>query len=148
MKNYKYLAGIIDGEGCIGVYKAKDKGKYLKYFVCVVVKNTSEELIFWLKENFGGHIKFQKTKNKKWKDCWGWHVNSKKAVTLLKKVLPYLIVKKEQAELSIKFQKKVKRYGVMGVPKDVLEERESFYIKSRKLNQRGITGSPAGGQTK
>jgi len=66
MSKYIYLAGIIDGEGCISLAKNGCARKYIK----IVVVNTSKDLIFWLKENFDGWIRLNKSKIGNRKDCW------------------------------------------------------------------------------
>lgn len=87
-----YIAGIIDGEGCIlhrsdGLFQVK-------------VGMTDETVIRWLEE-FGGKVVInRKLPNRKL--SWTWHVSRKKDVAaLLTAILPYMIVKKEKAKLTI-----------------------------------------------
>ena len=65
-----YKAGIIDGEGCIGITRSRIKNKkYLLYSFRITVgqKKSQEgkELCQWLKINFGGSIYERK-------DCYIW----------------------------------------------------------------------------
>lgn len=99
-----YLAGIIDGEGYIGINKSKNyQGKPL-FKLRVVVCNTNTDLIKWLVDNFGGYITKKKTYSYKHKVSYNWKVNCDKAGDVLSLVLPYLIIKKRQAELAILYR--------------------------------------------
>ena len=53
-----YLAGIIDGEGSIGIeHLSPCKNRKKSYYVCrLCVINTDEKLIIWIKDNFGGSV--------------------------------------------------------------------------------------------
>ncbi len=98
-----YLAGIIDGEGCILIHRSiNDKG-YIGYTLEVGVRNTDGRLIDWLKNNYGGTVKVSSRGNSKHKTCYDWRLFNQKAISLLLLILPYLIVKKEQIEVALKF---------------------------------------------
>jgi len=100
-----YLAGIIDGEGAIKLQKSKDS-KY-GYSPRLWVKNTDKRLVEWLHKTFGGCVNFERRMRIKWSDIWVWSVHSTFDLTqLLPTVLPFLIVKKEDAEKVLKFCKK------------------------------------------
>lgn len=99
-----YLAGLIDGEGCLRINKEGRTG--------ITVTNTDLKMIAWIKENFGGKLyKEDKTKYG-WRICYRVEIRKTKDVLkLLKAVLPYMITKREKAEELIKRAKEiVKRY--------------------------------------
>lgn len=100
-----YTGGIIDGEGCIGIKKAKSKyskrGYYLELQVQVV--NTDEWLVRWLFSKYGGCVCRRKAKKVNWKDSWEWKVQTNQALKFLLLILPYVRMKRAQAELAIKF---------------------------------------------
>jgi hypothetical protein len=58
-----YLAGLLDGEGTLGVYGRTEKGRR-EYVVACVVANTSTTLMEWLVTKFGGSYKARKQTNK------------------------------------------------------------------------------------
>jgi len=99
-----YLAGIVDGEGYIGI--SADHRKRNPDRPCwrlkVAVTNTNEWLMQYLKFSVGGGIIVLKRKNPK--PCYQWEIRYGKAADFLKLILPYLRLKKPQAELAIKFQ--------------------------------------------
>lgn len=92
-----YLAGILDGEGHIAVEQftvrlENGRTKKKRRFV-LVVKMTSENLIDWLHENFGGLKSFHRSKNPRWKDQWRWRLSGGKARALYERVQPLLKIK-------------------------------------------------------
>ena len=138
-----YLAGIIDGEGCIGINAIKNNGccNTRNFKVRLMVVNTDLRLICWLKENFGGSVSARNRKSfkKEWKDCYSWSIYCSQAGRLIALVYPYLIVKKQQAEIVIAYRKiqelnKTTHRGKRAVP---LSLREEISACVKFLNHRG-----------
>lgn len=93
LDNLSYLAGLIDGEGNIGVYAAgDDKGKPRRKFT-IEVKMTTEHIIDWLHQNYGGQKAFRPSTNPKWKDQWRWRLEGRKAKALYATLKPLLKIK-------------------------------------------------------
>lgn len=115
--DWAYVAAMMDGEGSFTISKSKTKAKYGKpywLFDCkVMVSNTSMVLMNWLVEHFGGsyrisvsHISKLARANgqKSIKPCARWTVDGyKKQEIFLLAVLPYLIIKREQALVALEF---------------------------------------------
>jgi len=135
-----YVAGIVDGEGCITITNIGgnyDSKKFLG--VAIEVGNTNPWIAQFLEMNFGGHHYTKKFKNNPtWKPCHYWKVTSKSAVEFLKIILPYLQIKKPQAELAITFQAR-KFTGTRNLTDEqrVLNEADKILIQS--WNKKGIT---------
>jgi len=128
---YAYAGGIIDGEGCVNLTK---NGLTLVVGVC------SQELTSFLKQNFCGGVNISKC-NSSGRLFYRWVLNSTPASNLLKRVLPYLIIKKNHALLAISFQSKIDThkdyaYGKV-LTKSELKERESMVEQMHKLNHGG-----------
>lgn len=104
-----YMAGIIDGEGSMGVYYVADhhydnrRGRR-SYFNSLSVSNTDKRLIDHLKSIWGGSITTYA--NHGFKYSWihriSWQSRSD-LLNILNATLPYLVLKKEQAELMIQW---------------------------------------------
>lgn len=114
-----WLAGIIDGEGCItaGIYPTKvsradgSQGYKLSYFVSVT--NTNDDIILAVNELFAAlttvkpvfHIHDSTARKKNpltQKTCYRVHVAGGKQVSrVLTAVLPYLVGKRKQAEVLL-----------------------------------------------
>lgn len=58
--------------------------------------------------------------------------------------MPYLIVKKSQAIILLSMAKLQKenlgRFGKSGIPKELWEKQERYYLEMKSLNQRGGPG--------
>jgi hypothetical protein len=138
-----YLAGIIDGEGSIGIEcmapcKKKD-GTWIRkhnyYTPRLTVINTNEHLMMALMRNLGGtYNKRKKTEGRK--ICYRWHTFGSNLEIVLKNLMPYLFLKGEQAYLVLKFRETVGKTGWY-VSEDLLKERHDLYLKCKKLNKVG-----------
>lgn len=131
-----WLAAIIDGEGTIGITKQKER----HYYIRLNVNNTSEALIDYLQENYGGNKGGPyKEKVINHKDRFVWTCENREAIELIEKIELYLIIKQEQAELAIKAYKDTfkNRYNGRKTPKYACDKREQYYQQMKKLNQRG-----------
>jgi hypothetical protein len=141
-----YLAGIIDSDGCISISKMKP-GKQRtinpRYVLTVNVVNTSEKLMNWLVEKFGGRYKVRRRVLETHKFTFDWWFNNGKALELLKTIEPYLIVKRERARLGIEFiENWVTLHGQGAVtPINEVERREEFYVAMKVLNRTGYTAA-------
>jgi len=130
-----YVAGIIDGEGSIGLHKNTQK-KNPSYTVTVYVGNTNEWLIQFLKMQFGGYITTSSQPNPRAKPIWRWEIRARKAYKFLELILPYLQMKRPQAELAIEFQARRQKFLHLKPEAKVLDEANIILMRS--YNQRGI----------
>ena len=111
-KHYKqwqlgYFAGIIDGEGCISVSDLSKKfGR--SFFSCSVsLSSTDEVLIDWIIDIFGGwkgkYTPRQTPLNSR-KKIYRWQITGKNLETVLFLIKPYLVIKKQEAEVMLKIR--------------------------------------------
>lgn len=93
-----YMAGLFDGEGCIGAYVQKN---IPLIYVQVEMGNAQGVELFhrW----FGGSFRPQKRATARTISTWRWTVVNKNARVSLTTLLPFLIVKKDQAELALQW---------------------------------------------
>lgn len=132
-----YLAGLFDGEGCVTLGKANNNYTPT-YHLNVNIVNTNEALIRWVHSVVGKGGVSQKTReNDHWKDCFTWKVNGEHAVEFIKRIYPYLKVKKAQAEIAIKYGETIKLKGLrMRLTDQEREGRRILFLKLRKINHR------------
>jgi len=134
--DWAYIAGIVDGEGCIRIVKTKEpknKSGY-KYQMVIGVNNTNEWLIHWLYFNFGGSIHLQaKLDNRK--PLWHWYLSSRKAQAFIELILPYLRLKRPQAEVAVQFSKRKHHRGKSDEER-AIEEAEFILMKG--YNKKGL----------
>lgn len=104
---WPYMAAIIDGEGSIVIYP-NGSTKY-SYNSEIVVPNTSLKLMEWLVANFGGRYSVLYPKDSHGynrKPLYRWRVSGKKnRENLILGVLPYLVIKLEQAKTMLEFER-------------------------------------------
>jgi len=92
-----YVAGLIDGEGCIGaqLHKSKDCS-----MIFIKVGMADRECVEFLQFLFGGKIYQEKIKRKN--TIYVWALYGMKAWEILKEIKPYLILKRSRAEIAIR----------------------------------------------
>lgn len=101
-----YTAGIIDGEGCISIVRKpyKTAGFPTNYELYVKVQTADKIICPWLHIRFGGSLGMTKGYNGN-RRCHTWGVSSASAELFLRAILPWLRLKRAEAELGIEFRK-------------------------------------------
>jgi len=100
-EKYAYMAGMLDGEGYLGLSKfSGDSSKRYNhkwtYKARVIVSNCNINILNWIKENFGGFIS---KKPKVVNNYQGYNLQIGYLEKWLPKVMPYMVGKKKKAEL-------------------------------------------------
>lgn len=96
-----YAAGVVDGEGCIQI-NATPKHTWL----AISVANSDPRVCVWLAERYGGKVHQDKPRVRNGKPTrvmYSWQVGSATAGEFLKAIHPYLVIKKEQADIALAF---------------------------------------------
>lgn len=144
-----WAAGIIDGEGCIGIVKDDRKALNQKngwnlspmYKLRISVGMSHKETVEKLHALFrDGRVNGQKCyKHPGHKQVYYWVVNADQAWRVIRAVKPYLITKKEQAKVAEKFYNRQRLSGgARNKPTPaILRERETLFGMMAKLNKRG-----------
>lgn len=151
-----YFAGLLDGEGTICIWRTvrqrdKNTNRTPLYSLQVSIGMIEPALaIYELHRLWQGWIGKSGAQPKRFGCKNGaivrWYKTSKEAYEFLKVIYPYLIVKKEQAELAIKFQEALMTNRAQGQwregsrwvarPEDVTSLYESYHQAMRDLNHR------------
>jgi hypothetical protein len=142
-----YMAGIIDGEGSlvIGNYSSNKKTGAIHYHTALEINKTDEGLIHWLHHTFGGNIvnytAKQTPKNSR-QAVFRWIANGDRLTHICEEVLPYLVVKRKQAELMLRMRETYKpthkagQQGFRGLNPEILSLRLSLMLELRDLHCR------------
>lgn len=128
-----YLAGFIDGEGHLGV-------KTSPYFYPLVeVTQAIEKPIQELHKLWGvGYLSSRPNSGFNARMLYKWTIRAAKAANLLKEVLPYLVIKRTQAEGLLALQDNIDEHRHLHkLPEEVLEYRAWIKQKVSELN-RGV----------
>lgn len=162
-----YAAGIIDGEGCIGIYKRNARNQTAggdgrrTYRGSIHVAMCEPIVIEFLHKLFGGSISRIRVKGPRSRDQFAWSIAAIQGGRCAELVLPFLLLKKHQAlnliELqsinkfirdSTTLQRKQRNgfkcwKGAYEIDPSLLARCAELYIIQRALNLRGIEKPPA-----
>lgn len=136
---YAWAAGLLDADGTITIKRQKHGNRY-NYISLIQLsqvdtekgrKNTAR-----LQELFGGGRILLKRKSN---SVWTWQTTSRNAAECIRKILPYMVGKKAQAELLDAFVEKFfvdqKFHHLTDKERNA---RESFFRKMRTLQEKGF----------
>lgn len=130
-----YLAGFADGEGSITIfqYRGRDQLRFDVY-------NTQREVLDWIADTFGGCVHEVGRSREGWKQEYVWAPGPQLAATILEACLPYLKVKRKQAELFISHAATSRKRGAgfKSIPVHIATFRASVVEKIQALNKRGV----------
>ena len=101
--SWEYIAGLIDGEGTIGIYK-QESARYnhgINHCMILSIANTNKALLDAVQKKcaVGGVHKNH--------GCFSYQTSGVDAAKILEQVLPFLILKHKQAELGLEFAKTI-----------------------------------------
>lgn len=97
--NRAYVAGLIDGEGCIHIEIVR--GLFFNPRVTVGMTEPALQLLQNLQAEWGGTLYQARKPTKKWAAAWAWHLTAEPAANLLMEIKPYLRLKHEQADIAL-----------------------------------------------
>lgn len=147
-----YIAGILDGEGSIMIQRqtsksfmeqrAKSGCFHPHYAPAIRIGMLEKAALDFIVEATGiGYVYQEKPYHHK-RPIYRWVIRSKEEITeFLTLILPYLIVKKQQALLCLRFVSEWVSFNGARITPEVQAMREIAWAEMRKLN--GIVTSPA-----
>ena len=136
--DFAYIAGIIDGEGSIRIFK---QPQAKTYSLTIGVANTSIELLEWLKSKLGGSFAMGRDGDDNHKPVYYWTLSSVPSEALLYRISKYLVIKRDRAQTALMFRLTFEDfrggYGGTRVSEENLKLREQCFQDLKKLNLRG-----------
>ena len=143
-RQFAWAAGFFDGEGCVNLHTQKG---FTCLRIIVVQKDIRPlehfKMIFDRDETIGKVYR----RNRR-NVYYRFVLSGDRAADALRKMLPYLILKREVAEVGLELQSSVnehrERYGKGGMPASVKEYRKTLVESVKWLN----TGRWAAAETK
>ena len=158
-----YLAGIVDGEGYIGIKKSPP-GKRRKtpgYHARIQVRMTDEAAIAFLAATLGGNYYKERPNTKGGKPLYCWQASNAKAEMILRALMPHLRVKRRCAENVLACRQlqstsqghrtkwlgervfpnavgTVRRVANLGLSDEYVARCEAFYRMAKALNAVGV----------
>jgi hypothetical protein len=128
-----YMAGFIDGEGCIRIGVSKSLGHSPCHRLELIVANTDVKPLLKMQEVYGGHVRGRRKDSLMY-----WTVYNDVAIQVIKDIRPYLITKAPQADVALEFHSTKTKYVPSPghkLPLDELKLRDFFLVKIKELKR-------------
>ena len=124
-----WAAGFVDGEGSFSIVYQKSLKHHSFIVVATACQNDIRPLLK-LKEVYGGTI-YQEKRD----EIYRWHIYGFALARFLREVIPFLIVKKEEALLCLKFREILERRNGGKIPEEELSERFKLVEEYKVLRE-------------
>jgi len=145
-EKWTWLAGIVDCEGGLWIEKSKVPWKRgIAYKPLLFVSNTNKQFLQTIKRVIDhGYIRKLPHRNDNWKEQYGLCVTANGIRNITPNILPFLVVKRQQALLiieGVKLTEKIRKtpphLRTIERLQPYYDKLEEIYLKMRKLNRRG-----------
>ena len=151
-----YIAGFLDGEGGIAISGINRRISrldtrdhrvdidHIRWTRRVYITNTYLPILESIQAHFPkGRIRIgDRKENPRCKPCYILTYTSQEASAFLQALLPYLVVKRRQAELFLEFAATVGPVGHHHIGQQVIEHRYHIYTRLLNLNKKGVGELP------
>lgn len=139
-EEWAYTAGVIDADGCIQAPKGAGKlARNAHHRVEIHVVQKDVRLIDYLASSFGGSVNVVIRHHASGvRHYYRWMVTGIKAGTVLRGIIPYLVLKGAQARIGLELQALIRVRGASGcrrrLPQEVIERRAQLAASIKALN--------------
>ncbi len=151
-----YLAGVLDSDGTIGVkrntYSMRVTGDSTQptYSERIHIRQVTREAVDLFATTFGGNVTPEDPSAKRGRPLWKWGQTDMKAAATLTALLPYLRIKRRQAEncltlRAVKDASKIARVakgrGHAGASRrsdEASAQMEACFVRAKELNRVGV----------
>lgn len=142
--NDAFLAGFFDADGAVGIGRVRGTPN-----LWCRVNQTSKPILLAFKEAFGGKVHGPYSRSSNAKAHWFWSCEAATAEAFLRRIQPFVVVKRQRVDTALDFRELFKNSNVLprGLARNpekkerILAAREDFFLRMRALNQRGLTPS-------
>lgn len=137
----EYIAGFVDGEGCISIHEnrawlAESANGRPRIVMQVAIANCNRAILEQIQKQHGGAICTTTQKNPNAKKGYSLRLSEQAGCRFLKKILPYLRIKHKQARLMLQLGKrKEKDLTYLSAHESVI--RRKIAERCQALNKRG-----------
>ena len=123
-----YLAGFFEADGCvnIGTRKGKQAATVSHFLQVIIAQSDKDFLQRWRDKLDLGSLHKAGAGGLAKKEHWRWHLSDRQSEQLLNLILPYLDMKRDQAEIALAFMKTKSKGGRRRTPQSVLDLREQY----------------------
>ncbi len=141
--DWAYVAGLVDGEGCIAVTRSFNATRNRFYYgVAVVVVNRERPVLAWMQNLWDGRVVAMPDAGGNARQSWAWRSpTGSHAEPFLRGITPWLRIKQPQCENALAMVEVLKRsrytLGPKFLPAEWLVAQEEHCWRQRELNHRG-----------
>lgn len=135
-----YLAGFVDGEGCLCVYRRWHTNnlngrvnKWTGFTISLCLTSTNPSILPFLKGIIGYGSISEKNKKGNRKQAWEYRICGLQAQKIVEQIFPFLHIKRDIAECFLRFP-----LAGRGSLHHCEELKEEIYLQAKDLNFRGI----------
>ena len=141
---HQYAAGLIDGEGYIGI---QETGGSFQVRLKIAMIDKGKPALDQMARIYGGNITYSKGRGSNRRDVYEWRLTGEKAAHVIRQVKPYLLVKAEAAEVALSFQLMLEtadklRNGRRKWTSDMRIKAKELRRRIQEANRRGIDPEP------
>ena len=130
-----YFAGVVDGEGTIGISKCRKGFKQNRQGYCYRaffhITNTYLPLLQYLQKHFGGRIAYLDERAM----CYNHTFSANEIRNIFPELIPYLLVKRRQAEIVLEFLNKMEKTKFCSPSDELYEFYEKCYLECKAIKQ-------------
>lgn len=130
-----YIAGILDGEGAIFISRDLFSNKNPVYRVGIRIGMIEKVALEFCHKHIGFGSLYEEPPYKKQRPMNRWVLtNYDHIIKFLNLVLPYLLVKKQQALHALKFIQECRAARGHWMTPELIQKRQEFWFRMRELN--------------
>lgn len=128
-----YLAGYVDGDGCLRCGTTIQKCGVVVYELSITITSIKKEVLVHFKERFGGNISTVKAKENH-RTAHAWTIKGNAAAQLAKKLIPYLVNKAVESSYFIELSSTIKPNSFKKVSSETISHRNNIISQKRIEN--------------
>lgn len=100
---WKYVAGLVDGEGCVAVgFRHKNGNIFLQIGLELTLTESCKFVLDMLQNSYGGNMYRREYESSNWKPTYSWRLYGKTPVrAVFQNLYNYCYIKREQMKLAI-----------------------------------------------
>ena len=133
-----YIAGLLDGEGTFTIRWNRGT-RFPSFYPFIMVSMTNEEVIRFLAKTL--QVDFTRKVRNNRRTYYVLRITTKHEIVMILEALkPWLIVKKEHAQIILEFIALKEKEEL--THKEIVSKRAELYLKIRKLNLKGRPFNP------
>lgn len=138
----RYAAGLFDGEGYVRIARwQKASSRHIRYQLILGIGMTFRPVIEELRNTYGGSINMNRhdLRRKTHRIQFTWHAGSQIGAAFLRRVMPYLIVKRDEAKIALLFQEHIDKNPYVSAGPVAMRDNHSEIVAYREKLFQEIT---------